>query len=557
MTIKVAEGIVRALEMLGVELIFGIPGSQTCPLYDALYSSRIRHILVRHEQMAAYMADAYAKFTGRLGVCDGTGGPGATNLLTGIATSWTDRVPILAFTGQQPLTHLGRGAFQELDHVAIFSPITKWSTRLIKPEKTIETIKEAYKRAVWGRPGPVHIDLPLDVQTQPLGEEAERQLEDLQAVLNVPKPLGEPEAVRRALKLLIESQRPIIIAGGGVHYSSRAWRELRMLAEQLMIPVVTTFNGRGSIPEDHPLSAGRMGVYAPTYTDKLLAEADVILAVGCRFAALSTKRWSNINPNSTIIHIDIDPAVIGRNYRTEVGIVGDARTVLRVLLNEAGSLSDLGTERRRGWLKTLEEARESWRNSPHYRRTLSSERPIKPQRACAEIRRALKRDATLTIDAGNNKMWASTFIEIYEPRTWIQSGCFGPMGYAIPAAIACKLAEPERLVVAICGDGGFYMSMHELSTALQEEAPIMVCIFNDGALGTIKHHQRSRYGGRLISVELENPDFASVAEAMGCHGVTVDEPDQLGQALREGVRMVMNGQPVVVDIHIDGDEPLP
>ena len=557
MTIKVAEGIVRALERLGVKLIFGIPGSQTCPLYDALYTSRIRHILVRHEQMAAYMADAYAKFTGRLGVCDGTGGPGATNLLTGIATSWTDRVPVLAFTGQQPLTHLGRGAFQELDHVAIFSPITKWSTRLIKPEKTVETIREAYKMAVWGRPGPVHIDLPLDVQTQPLIEEAEKQLEDLPAVLNVPKPLGEPEAVRRALKLLIKSQRPIIIAGGGVHYSGRAWKELRMLAEQLMIPVVTTFNGRGSIPEDHPLSAGRMGIYAPTYTDKLLAEADVILAVGCRFAALSTKRWSNINPNSTIIHIDIDPAVIGRNYRTEVGIVGDARTVLKWLLNEAGSLSDLGAERRRGWLKTLEEVKESWRNSQHYQRTLSSKKPIKPQRACVEIRRALKRDAALTIDAGNNKMWASTFIEIYEPRTWIQSGCFGPMGYAIPAAIACKLAEPERLVVAICGDGGFYMSMHELSTALQEEAPIMVCIFNDGALGTIKHHQRSRYGGRLISVELENPDFASVAEAMGCHGVTVDEPDQLSQALREGVRMVMNGQPVVVDIHIDGDEPLP
>ena len=556
MRLKVAEGVVKALEKLEGEFVFGIPGSQTCPFYDALYSSPIRHVLVRHEQMAAYMADAYAKFTGKVGICDGTGGPGATNLLTGIATAWTDSTPVMAFTGQQPLSQLGKGAFQELDHVAVFKPLTKWSTRLLSAEKTVETVKRAYAVAVSGRPGPVHVDLPVDVQSQPLDRKDLGLLEEWSLPVSEPRPVGEPNAIKEAVKLLAASLRPVVIAGGGVHYSGRAWKPLRALAEDLQVPVATTFNGRGSFPEDHPLSAGRMGIHAASYNDSILAEADVILAVGCRFASLSTRQWSNINPEADLIHVDIDAGVIGKNYLAKIAIVGDAGKVLRALLEEAKTLQS-GAQKRRGWVKFLEDARESRRRSDWHLKTSSEAIPLKPQRVCSEMQRFFGRETVFTLDAGNNKLWASTFLDIYEPCTWIQSGCFGPMGYALPAAIACKLASPERSIVAICGDGGFYMSLHELSTAVQESAPVFVCIFNDGALGTIKHHQRRQYGGRFISVDLENPDFAALAEAFGCCGLDVEKPSQLRSSLEEGSRAVRDGQPAVVNIHIDGEEPLP
>jgi len=554
---NVAEGIVKILEKLGVSLIFGIPGSQTCPFYDALYSSSIRHILARHEQSAAYMADAYAKFTGRLGVCDGTGGPGATNLLTGIATAWTDSTPLLAFTGQQPLDHLGKGAFQELDHVTLFRPVTKWSARLSEPQRTLDTLKEAYEMATWGRPGPVHIDLPVDVQTQPLSHKDLESIKFWSPISPSHKPSGEHNSIKEAAKLLAESSRPVIIAGGGVHYSARCWKELRALAERLEAPVATTFNGRGSFPEDHPLSAGRMGIHTRAYNDKLLAEADVILAVGCRFAGLSTRQWSNIHANAALIHVDVDPKVIAKNYPATIGIVGDAQEVLRALIKELGTIENVGTEKRRDWLRLLDEAKEAWRRSEWSLKALSEITPLKPERVCSEIRRFFSRQTVFTLDAGNNKLWTSTFLDIYEPCTWIQSGCFGPMGYALPAAIACKLAEPDRSVVAICGDGGFYMSLHELSTAIQENAPVLVCIFDDKALGTIKHHQRNLCGERFISVDLTNPDFAAVAEAFGCCGLGVDEPSHLRSALEEGLKAIRSGQPAVIDIHIDGTEPLP
>jgi acetolactate synthase-1/2/3 large subunit len=556
MTLNVAEGIVKALEKLGVQIIFGLPGSQTCPFYDALFSSSIRHVLVRHEEMAAYMADAYAKFTGKPGVCDGTGGPGATNLLTGIATSWTDSSPVLAFTGQQPLSQIGKGAFQELDHVSIFKPVTKWSTQLVEPQRAIETMKEAYKIATWGRPGPVHINLPVNIQTQDLTAENERLLEKWPFDLSPPRPSGNPSAIREAVKLLASSSRPLIISGGGVHYSGRAWKALRALAEYLEVPVATTFNGRGSFPEDHPLSAGRMGVHTASFNDEVLSRADVILAVGCRFASMSTRRWSNINPDAVLIHVDIDPEIIGRNYPPEVAIIGDAGSVFRSMLKEAKEVA-ADRQRREEWLEFLEEAKERWKRSKWFTEIGSDGSLLKPQRVCMEIRRVFDRDTVFTLDAGNNKLWASTFLDIYEPCTWIQSGCFGPMGYALPAAIACKLAGPSRTVVALCGDGGFYMSVHELSTSIQEGAPVIVCILNDMALGTIKHRQRDSYGGRFISVDLKNPDFAAVAEAFGCIGLEARTPLQLRRALTEGIRELRRGETVVINIYIDGEEPLP
>ncbi|MCX8171943.1 MAG: thiamine pyrophosphate-binding protein, partial [Candidatus Bathyarchaeota archaeon] len=309
----------------------------------------------------------------------------------------------------------------------------------------------------------------------------------------------------------------------------------------------------------HPLSAGRIGVHASTFSNKIVSEADVILAVGCRFAALSTRFWSNINPNAKLIHIDIDPEIIGRNYRAEIGILGDAKKVLSEMLERAKGLGYVGGDRREVWLKYIEQAKEEWRGSQFYSEVFSENSPIKPQRACAEIRRACDRNTIFTLDAGNNKIWASTFLEIYEPHTWIQSGCFGPMGYAIPAAIACRLAigDNDRSVVAICGDGGFYMSMHEIATAIQENTPILVCIFNDGFLGTIMHRQRELYGGRFLSVSLKNPSFADIAKAFGCHGVSVERPSQLKLALEDGLRATRSGESAIIDIKVDGREALP
>jgi acetolactate synthase-1/2/3 large subunit len=553
--VRIVEVIVKTLEKLGVDFVFGIPGSQTCPFYDALYSSTVKHILVRHEQSAAYMADAYAKLTGRPGICDGTGGPGATNLITGVATSWTDRTPMIVVTGQQPSTELGRGAFQELDHKAIFSSITKCSMKLSSSMDIASIVRKAYKLSIEGRPGPVHIDMPLDIQLADLPIE-NVELRDI--AVEVEKPVVDREAIRRAVTLLASSHKPLIIAGGGVHYSGvGAWIEVKALAEYMAIPVATTFNGRGSFPEDHPLSAGRMGVNAASYTDEILSSANTILAVGCRFAALSTRRWSNLNREATLIHVDIDPSVIGLNYGVDTAIIGDAKSVLRCMIKEVSKLGDVGVSKRRKWLRFLEEAKERWKRSAWFSKIYSDEIPLKPQRVCYEIRRVLDRSTIFTLDAGNNKLWASTFLEIYEPRTWIQSGCFGPMGYALPAALSCKLIKPERIVVAICGDGGFYMSLHELSTAIQEDIPVIVCVFNDGALGTIKHRQMLNYSGRYISVDLVNPSFARIAEAFGCYGLEVKTPTQLRSALEEGLKANRAGEAVVLDVRIDGSELLP
>ncbi len=557
MASRIANGAVETLEKLGIETIFGIPGSQTGPFYDALYSSSIRHVLVRHEQSASYMADAYAKFTGRIGVCDGTGGPGATNLLTGVATARTDNSPIMVFTGQQAAQNIGKGAFQELDHESLFRPVTKWSRCLLKNESIVETLRKGYELAMSGRPGPVHIDLPVDLQTEVLNHEDERALGQKTFMLSPTVPAAKREYIRDAAELLVNSSRPLIISGGGVHYTGRAWRELRDFAEYTEIPVCTTFNGRGSFPEDHPLSAGRMGVRAATYNNRVLAEANVILALGCRFASLSTRNWSNINPSAILIHVDIDPSTIGKNYPARIGIVGDAGKVLRTLIEEAKSLRDAETKKRRIWLKFLEDAKTEWKNSEWSLKGSSGAEPLKPQKVFSEIRRFFDRRTVFTMDAGNNKLWASTFLEIYEPCTWIQSGSFGPMGYALPAALACKIVEPSRFVVAVCGDGGFYMSLHELSTSFQENIPIMVCIINDMALGTIRHNQQVLYAGRYISSDLVNPDFAAVAEAFGCCGLDVRTPSQLVSALGEGYRAVKNGQSSVIDIHIDREELLP
>lgn len=550
---KTAEAVVRTLEESGVNLIFGLPGSQTTPLYDALYSSRIKHVLVKHEQAAAYMADAYAKFTGRVGVCDGTGGPGATNLLTGVATAWTDRTPVLTLTGQQPLEESERGAFQWIDHVALFTPVVKESVQVTRASTAATVVREALAKASTGRPGPVHVDLPVEVQREEVqfGQETTGSC----SVVGPTRPTKA--LIDRAASLLVEALNPVFIAGGGVHYAKQgAWKELVSLAEYLAAPIVTTFNGRGVIPEDHSLSGGRMGVHARPYTDRLLQRAGVILSAGCRFSSLSTRHWKAPQPFLKLIQVDIDPDEIGRNYHVALGLIGDAATVLNDLLAEVRTLIPARSSESSTQLAELRRAKEEWLS---YCDAFLSQggHPVKPQRLCLELRRSFPRETVFTMDAGNNKMWAATFLDVYGPRTWIQSGAFGPMGYALPAAIACKLAKRDIQVVALTGDGGFVMTMYELATVAQENLAVLVCIMDDQALGTIRHQQRSDFGGRFISTSLRNPDFVKLAEAYSCFGERVEETGQIRGALERASNAVRGGSSAIIDVAIDGEEPLP
>jgi acetolactate synthase-1/2/3 large subunit len=548
LALNVVEAIVEILEELDVRFVFGLPGTPTLPFYDALFSSKIRHILTRHEQSASYMADAYAKVTGNIGVCDGSIGPGTTNLATGIATAWTDNSPVLVLTGQVSLSKMGKGAFQEIDSVSMFQPIVKASARLYDPNMVFNLMNEMINEAVSRRRGPVHIDIPFDVQKSLIDIRLKKPLEKLKTVDY------DLKRVKQAVQYLIKSKKPLIIVGGGCNYSSNTSRELISFSEFLNLPVMTTFNGRGVIPDDHSLFAGRIGIRSRGYVDRILSNSDLIIGFGCRFAELSTRGWTVINENSKIIHVEIDPKQIGKVYSNEFGIIGDARDILNSMLKEAKTVDKIGDWS--SWLRFIKEAKEEWFEK-NLQKMTSQKTPLKPQNVCYAIRKCFGRDTIFSVDAGNNKMWASTFLDIYEPRTWIQSGGFGPMGYGLPAAIACKLAKPEKDVVAICGDGGFLMTMEEMTTANRHNTPITVCILNDNALGTIKHRQKLDYNGRFISVDLVNPDFVKLAEAFNWHGERIEKPSKIKSSLYEAQKAARSGVSTLLDFVIDPNEHLP
>lgn len=545
---NVAEAIVKVLEESDIRFVFGLPGTPTLPFYDALYSSKIRHILTRHEQSASYMADAYAKVTGNMGVCDGSIGPGATNLTTGIATAWTDNSPVLVITGQVSLSKIGKGAFQEIDSISMFHPIVKASARLHDPNMVFSLMNEMIGEAISGRRGPVHIDIPFDVQKSVIDPRLQKPRKKLKTVDY------ELQRVKQAIQYLIKSKRPLIIVGGGCNYSSNTSRELISFSESLNLPVLTTFNGRGVIPDDHPLFAGRMGVRSREYVDRILSTSDLIIGFGCRFAELSTRGWTVINENSKIIRIEVDPKQIGKVYPNEFGIIGDARKILNIMLKEVRTFNKVGDWN--SWLRSIKEAKEEWFER-NLQKMTSKKTPLKPQSICYSIRNCFGRDTIFSVDAGNNKMWASTFLDIYEPRTWIQSGGFGPMGYGLPAAIACKLAKPEKDVVAICGDGGFLMTAEEMATANRYNTPITVCMFDDTALGTIKHRQKQDYNGRFISVDLVNPDFVKLAEAFNWNGERIEKPIQIQESLNRARKAAHSGVSTLLDFVIDPNEHLP
>jgi acetolactate synthase-1/2/3 large subunit len=545
-TVRGADALISIIERLGTNFIFGLPGSANLPIYDALYEkARVRSVLTRHEEAASFMADAYARVTGKIGVCTATVGPGATNLIIGVAASYMDSIPVLALTGNIRTKFFNRGAQQDIDHVGLFKPVTKWSTQVRSPERIPSVMRRAVRILRSPRPGPVHLNLPIDVLRSTFDFDTEQPLPKPQPPLRT----RNPERIRAAASLLAESRRPVILGGGGV-IASDASEELTHLAETLNCPVATSYNGRGSIPEDHALSLGRIGQFTPAAVNDLVRESDALLAVGFRFTDVSTNNWTVPGPGAKIVQIDVDASEIGRNFPVAVGIIGDARDALQRLCEELKG-AKISPRSRQAWLRHVQESKSGWRRRAETKANSGSV-PIKPQRAMKELRSALDRDAIVTAEAGFCKEWASTLLEIYKPRTWIHPAGFTPMGYSLCAAVGAKLAKPETQVVAVTGDGAFQMVSHEIATARENNAPVLIFLLNDSSYGMIRYLQKRDYGERLIATEFaKTPDFVKIAEAYGGAGLRVERPSELAEGIRAGLD---SDVPFLLDIAIDRDE---
>ena len=515
--------------------MFGYPGGSTLTLYDDLLTSDIRHVLVRHEQCAAHMADGYARATGKIGVCTSTSGPGSTNLVTGVATAYVDSSPMLVLTGQVTTSALGNQAFQEADSFSLMMPITKHNFRVLNPGEIPEAVKRGVAIANSGRKGPVHIDLPADVQ------KAEVPESEMIKEFPTPPPLEDFSNLSEAVKLLMSAERPLLLVGGGVIWAN-ASPEVVQLAEMLMAPVATTIMAKGVIPEEHPLSLGIIGMHGKESARKAFLEADVILAVGTRFSDRSSGAQSELPMSTKIIHVDIDPGEAGKSARTQVRMVGDAKKALQYIIK--------GLHRSKGETAWSLRIKAILANCDCDIDISSS--PVLPQFAICELNRSLPKDAIVCTEVGQNQMWAAHFFKARYPRQFITSGGFGTMGFGFPASLGAKTAFPNKAVIDIAGDGSIQMVSHEFATAVSENLPVVVCVFNNGWLGMVKQWQKLFNQSRYSGTELRNnPDFVKLAQAYGADGLHVERSSELREALQTGLDA---GIPFLLDIHMDPEE---
>ncbi|MGQ9498260.1 MAG: biosynthetic-type acetolactate synthase large subunit [Desulfotomaculales bacterium] len=528
------EILIKCLEDQGVDTVFGYPGGAILPVYDALYDADIRHILTRHEQGAAHAADGYARATGRPGVCMATSGPGATNLVTGIATAAMDSVPLVAFTGQVATNFIGRDAFQEADITGITMPVTKHNFLVKDIGKLARTVKEAFHIATTGRPGPVLVDLPRDVTAgkAPYEEPGPVRLRGYR-----PPREGNPAQVKKAVALMLEAERPVIYAGGGV-ISSGAAEELRLLAERLLAPVTTTLMGLGAFPGDHPLWLGMLGMHGTKYANYAVSACDLLIAIGARFDDRVTGKVESFAPEARVIHIDIDAAEIGKNVGVDVPIVGDVKVVLRQILDILDPRNDPT------WQEKVAQLKKEYPLG-------YKENGLKPQAVVRSIYEVTEGKARIATEVGQNQMWAAQFYTFTRPRTFISSGGLGTMGFGFPAAIGVQVACPGETVFDIAGDGSIQMNIQELATAVNYELPVNVAILNNGYLGMVRQWQELFYNRRYAYTELLNPDFVKLAEAYGAEGILVEKPAEIKPALEQAIA---SPKPVFIDFHIDREE---
>ena len=538
------EAIIESLKKMGVKTIFGYPGGQTIPFYDMLYDSDIEHILVRHEQCAAHAADGYARASGRVGVCLATSGPGATNLVTGIGTAYMDSSPIIAITGQVPSHLIGNDVFQEADIVGITMPIVKHSFQPKDPDLIPSMIKTSFEIASTGRPGPVLIDVPKEVQE---GELTEFKGDLIETPGYNPTIKGNIRQIKKARDLIKESKKPMILAGAGVIISN-ACCELKELAETINAPVMTSLLGKGAFDETNDLALGMLGMHGRKVSNDYINESDLLIAIGVRFSDRTTGRLDSFVPDTKVIHIDIDPAEIGKNVDVDLPIVGDARNVLTSLnkvlkgyapSDEVNSWTDMIKQRKIDLLP----------------RMTYDDVPLKPQTVIKEISEVLTPESILTTDVGQNQMWAAHFFDTQKPRKFISSGGLGTMGFGFPSAIGAKVACPEDPVISLNGDGGFLMVCQELATVREYDLPVIAIVLENRTLGMVYQWQSLLYNERHSQTLLGNsPDFVKLAESFGVNGVKITKPGETKEALSSAIK---DNEPILLNVVIDSEEALP
>jgi acetolactate synthase-1/2/3 large subunit len=523
-----------ALEREGVKVIFGYPGGFIMPFYDALSSSSLRHILVRHEQAAAHAADGYARATGRVGVCIATSGPGATNLVTGLATAFMDSVPMVAITGQVP-THLsGTSAFQEIDIIGVTQAITKHSISVRSVDELADAIHEAFIIAASGRPGPVLVDIPKDIQQASTTFMPTASPRPSLRVIHKP----DTAAIDQAMELIAESKRPVILAGHGV-ILAEAYTELCEFAECTQIPVITTLLGMSAIPASHPLYIGWPGMHGDAKVNHAIHSSDLIIAVGMRFDDRVTGKVSQFAPEAKIIHIEIDPCEIGKVLTPTVPIVADARSALSMMIDRAQPTD------RSEWMQTIQ----SWHCESKFSRHIGNDSSIPhPRDVLAAIRESTNNEATLVTDVGQNQMWAASYYGYEKPNTQITSGGMGTMGFALPAAMGVALGKPSQPVWVIAGDGGIQMNIQELATIVNHNLPIKIAVLNNGYLGMVRQWQEVFHEKNYSQTRITAPDFVKLAEAYGMHGFHVTRKDEIESTIEEA--MSIDG-PAIINFVIE------
>ncbi len=541
-----AQSLVKALEQTGVEVMFGIPGGAILPAYDPIYDSKIRHILVRHEQGAGHAATGYAQVTGKVGVCIATSGPGATNLVTPLADAQMDSVPIVAITGQVPGPAIGTDAFQEADIRGVTMPITKHNYLITNPDDIPNAIAEAFYIASTGRPGPVLVDIAKDAL-------------QMQTDFNFPKnvklagynPVSAPDKnlVNQAAQLIAQSKKPVFYVGGGI-IKANASAELLQLAQLVNAPVVTTLMARGAFPDSHPLHLGMPGMHGTVAAVTALQKADLLITLGARFDDRVTGKLSSFATKAKVIHADIDPAEIGKNRHADVPLIGDLKLTLKALIPAIQTEFSKNKADISAWLNEVN----SWRQ----RFPLGFDEPadgsLSPQYVIKRIGEISGPDAIIAAGVGQHQMWASQFINYEKPRTWLNSGGLGTMGYAVPAAMGAKVGAPNQTVWAIDGDGCFQMTNQELVTCALNNIPIKVAVINNESLGMVRQWQTLFYNQRYSNTDLHSkrvPDFKLLAEAMGCVGMRCEKKSDVDKTIAEA--MAINDRPVVVDFNVHRD----
>ena len=537
-----AKALMTAMEKEGVKQVFGLPGGANLPMYDEFTRCDIRHILVRHEQSAAHMADGFGRVSRKPGVCFATSGPGATNILTGIATAQADSAPMVAVTGQVSVGMIGKDAFQESDIIGMANPAVKYAFQPRKAGEIPEVVKKGFFIAETGRPGPVLIDIPKDVQTneEPMNFPDEFKIPGYH-------PWADPDIVNveRAIDMLLHADKPIILAGGGAIISS-AFAELQSVAEALMLPVVSTFKGKGAFPETHPLSLGPIGMHGHAEANKMMAEADCVLAIGTRFSDRSVGTFEAFEKRLKIIHMDVDPAEIGKNQNAQIAVIGDVKVNLRVMVKILLQRAIKKTEET-PWIKHVKETKAYWKENLKLHPSEMGAAKI-----LRKLRELLPKDSIVTTEVGQHQMWASLFYDVIQPGTFFSSTGLGTMGWGFPAAIGAKVARPDVPVVDIAGDGSFSMTENSLATAVLEDIPVIVFLLNNSSLGMVAQWQRTFYDRRMVGVDQQScPDYVKLAESYGAQGIRAQSMDELDRAIKTALS---SDVATVIDIPIDPQE---